>query len=67
VTELLVSTARRALFTVATLAEYLQVSDRTVEKLLVAGEIASFTIGRSRRIDPADVDAYLERQKRSAA
>jgi excisionase family DNA binding protein len=67
VTELLVSTERRALFTVATLAEYLVVAPRTVERLLAAGEISSFRVGGSRRIDPADVDAYLERQKRSAA
>lgn len=58
----------RPLLTVRGLAERLAVSEKTA-KILVHGdprrnkppEIASFLIGeRMRRIDPADVDAYLD-------
>ena len=58
--------ARRPLFTVATLATYLAVSERTVREWIAAGKIRSFKLEGSRRIDPDEVDAWL-RSKREAA
>ncbi|MEX2195209.1 MAG: helix-turn-helix domain-containing protein [Thermoleophilaceae bacterium] len=54
---------RRALFTTHTLAEYLALSERTVRELLRAGEIPSYKIGGARRIDPDDVDRFLEKRR----
>jgi excisionase family DNA binding protein len=49
----------RPFFTVRTLAAYLAVSERTVRGWVADGTIPSYLIGGSRRIDPADVDAYV--------
>ena len=54
-----VITERRPFFTPKTLAAYLSVSERTVRSMLAKGTIPSYLIEGSRRIDPADVDAYL--------
>lgn len=67
---------RRAFFTPKTLAQYLALSERTVRDMLARKPdrgpiIPSYLIQGSRRVDPADVDAYLARCKdidaRSAA
>ena len=47
-------------FTERTLAAYLAVSDRTIRNWIRRGELPSYKLGASRRIDPADVDAFLE-------
>jgi len=47
-------------FTERTLAAYLAVSDRTIRNWMRRGELPSYKLGASRRIDPADVDAFLE-------
>jgi excisionase family DNA binding protein len=47
-------------FTERTLAVYLSVSDRTIRNWIRRGELPSYKLGASRRIDPADVDAFLE-------
>jgi excisionase family DNA binding protein len=62
-----VVTERRAFFTPKTLAQFLAVSERTVRSMLAKGTIPSYLIEGSRRIDPADVDAYLSgcRDRRS--
>jgi excisionase family DNA binding protein len=52
-------TVRRPFFTPKTLAEYLALSERTVREMLRNGALPSYRIEGSRRIDPADVDAYL--------
>lgn len=63
-----IDTERQAFFTTATLAAYLQLSERYVRELLVTGEIPSYLFGRARRIDPADVEAWLaQRRERRAA
>lgn len=63
-----VVTERQAFFTTATLAEYLSLSERYVRELVMSGEIPSYTFGRARRINPADVDLWLkQRRERSAA
>jgi excisionase family DNA binding protein len=49
----------RPFFTPKTLAAYLAVSERTARQLLADGRIPSYRIAGARRIDPADVDAYL--------
>jgi excisionase family DNA binding protein len=54
-------------FTERTLAAYLAVSDRTIRNWIRRGELASYKLGASRRIDPADVDAFLERRREEAA
>lgn len=46
-------------FTERTLAVYLSVSDRTIRNWIRRGELPSYKLGASRRIDPADVDAFL--------
>jgi excisionase family DNA binding protein len=59
---------REAFFTTATLAKYLALSERYIRELVTSGEIPSYTFGRARRIDPADVESWLEsRRDRSAA
>ncbi|MBK6939754.1 MAG: helix-turn-helix domain-containing protein [Planctomycetes bacterium] len=45
-------------------ARYLGVCERTVWSLAVSGSIRSVRIGRSRRIDINDIDAFIERAKR---
>lgn len=47
-------------FTERTLAVYLSISDRTIRNWIRRGELPSYKLGASRRIDPADVDAFLE-------
>lgn len=55
-----------AFFTERSLATYLAVSDRTIRNWIRRGELASYKLGASRRIDPADVDAFLS-QRREAS
>jgi excisionase family DNA binding protein len=54
---------RRAFFTIETLAQYLSLSERTVRDMLKSGEIPSYKIGGARRIDPDDVDRFLEARR----
>ncbi len=56
--------SRRPFFTAKTLAAYLLLSERTVRGLIAAGEITSYKIAGSRRVDPVDVDAWLRRSCR---
>lgn len=53
-------------FTERTLAAYLSVSDRTIRNWIRRGELPSYKLGASRRIDPADVDAFLEARRDEA-
>lgn len=50
-------------FTERTLAAYLAVSDRTIRNWIRRGELPSYKLGASRRIDPADVDAFLSQRR----
>jgi excisionase family DNA binding protein len=52
---------RKPFFTPRSLADYLNVSERTVRQLIAERRIASYRVGGARRIDPADVDRFLER------
>ena len=49
------------------LAAYLAVSDRTVRNWIRRGELPSYKLGASRRIDPADVKTFLEQRREEAA
>ena len=59
--------AAKPFFTERSLAAYLAVSDRTVRNWIRSGELPSYKLGTSRRIDPADVDAFLDRHRDDAA
>ncbi len=48
------------LLTVAQTAERLQVSQRTVRRLVKDGAFATYRIGRTVRIDEADISEYLK-------
>jgi len=54
-------------FTERSLAAYLAVSDRTVRNWIRRGELPSYKLGASRRIDPADVATFLEQRREEAA
>ncbi len=54
-------------FTELTLAAYLAVSDRTIRNWIRRGELPSYKIGASRRINPVDVDVFLEARREEAA
>ncbi len=54
-------------FTERTLADYLAVSDRTIRNWIRRGELPSYKLGAARRIDPTDVDAFLESRREEAA
>ena len=58
---------RPTFFTERTLAAYLAVSDRTVRNWIRRGELPSYKLGASRRIDPADVATFLEQRREEAA
>ncbi len=49
-------------FDVRTAARMASVSPRSVELLIASGELASFHIGRCRRIRRVDLEEYLARQ-----
>lgn len=53
----------RPFFTPRTLAEYLSISERTVRQMLADGRIPSYKIEGLRRVDPTDVDRYLQASK----
>lgn len=56
-------TAPVAFFTERSLAAYLAVSDRTIRNWIRRGELPSYKLGASRRIDPADVEGFLARHR----
>ena len=56
----------RPFFTPKGLAEYLSISERTVREMLSKQRIPSYKVEGQRRIDPADVDRYLARNRTSA-
>lgn len=54
-------------FTERTLAAYLAVSDRTIRNWIRRGELPSYKLGAARRIDPADVESFLARNRDAAS
>jgi len=57
----------RPFFTPKALAEYLSISERTVRDMLSKQRIPSYKVEGQRRIDPADVERYLARNRNRAA
>jgi excisionase family DNA binding protein len=57
----------RPFFTPKALADYLSISERTVREMLSKERIPSYKVEGQRRIDPADVERYLARNRKSAA
>lgn len=57
------TSAQRPLRTVKGAAERLNVSTRTVRRLIGAGELAVVRIGRSIRISDDDLDSLIARQR----
>jgi excisionase family DNA binding protein len=54
-------------FTERSLAAYLAVSDRTIRNWIRRGDLPSYKLGASRRIDPADVETFLARRRDGTA
>lgn len=50
----------RPLMTAKEVAEYCAVSERTVREWLRTGELRSVKIGGVRRIDPTDLDKFVD-------
>ena len=57
---------RRPFFTPKTLAAYLAISERSSRQMIADGRIASYRIAGCRRVDVADLDAYLARCRQDA-
>jgi excisionase family DNA binding protein len=53
-----------AILTSEQAAEYLQVSLRTIKKLMSDGQLAYIKVGRSTRLHRDDIDDYLARNRR---
>lgn len=56
----------RRLLNVDAAAAYLSVGKRTMQKLLASGEVLKVRIGSRTLIDQSDLDAYIERIKKSS-
>lgn len=56
----------RRLLSVPDAAAYLSIGKRTMEGLLRDGEVLKVRIGARTLVDQADLDAYIERIKRSS-
>jgi excisionase family DNA binding protein len=54
-------------FTERTLADFLAVSDRTIRNWIRRGDLPSYKLGATRRIDPADVEDFLARHRDEAS
>jgi excisionase family DNA binding protein len=52
------------LLTTEQVAKKLQLTRRTVERMIKDNRLKSLKIGRSRRVDSNDLDAFIEEQKR---
>lgn len=57
----------RPFFTPKGLADYLSISERTVREMVSKQRIASYKVEGQRRIDPADVEKYLARNRNGRA
>ena len=50
---------KSTLLPVATVAQTLEVSERTVRRLIASGELPVYRIGRSVRVSQKDLDVFL--------
>lgn len=53
----------KRLLTLDQVAKYLSVSSRTVRRLIDDKELRCVKVGRQKRIDPKDLDAFLKANK----
>ena len=51
------------MLTVAEVAERLRVSKMSIYRLIEGGDLPSLRVGRSFRVEAAELDAYLERAR----
>ena len=51
------------LLTIPDVAERCQVSEKTVRRWIVAGELAAYLLGRQWRIDPEDLQNFLKSRR----
>ena len=51
-------------YTIEEIAKMLRVSEATVRNLISSGELPAAQVGRQWRISQADLDKYLEEQKK---
>jgi putative molybdopterin biosynthesis protein len=52
------------LYSISTVADRLDLSKDTVRRLIERGELTTIRIGSNIRIDAAELEAFLERQRR---
>jgi len=57
-----IDTTTRPLLTAERVADHLQLSIRSVRRLIAAGELPSVKIGRLIRVMPAALDAFLAKR-----
>jgi excisionase family DNA binding protein len=53
------------IMTIKELAAYLKMAEKTLYRLVADGTVPGFKIGGSWRFHKADVDAWLEKQKKA--
>lgn len=59
--------ATQPLLTKKDVEELLAIKERTINNLMANGELPYIKIGKAVRFDPKDVEAFIQRQKRTAA
>ena len=52
------------LYSISTIADRLDVSQDTVRRLIAGGELTAIRIGSTVRVDAAQLESFLERQRR---
>ena len=60
------STQERTTLTLQEVCDILRVTRRTATGLIGRGELTAFKVGQAWRVDPRDLDAFIERQKHAA-
>ncbi len=55
-------TEERIMLDIEDVIERLQLSDATIRKLVRAGKLRAYRIGKRLKFKPEDLDAYVERQ-----
>ena len=53
------------IITIKEVAEYLRIKEKTVYDLAAKGKIPGFKVGGAWRFDKADIDAWIEKQKKA--
>ncbi len=56
-----------AVFTIQSLADFLQIDEKTVYRMAQSGELPGFKVRRQWRFKRMDIDVWIESQKHSVA